>query len=721
MECPLYIQLLIEEIKIPSHDLSSTKLHLKIDSITKIYQYPYRDIFFQVQNKYCQPDLKLVFINQKTIAEGSYQITNYKVSEKFRVQLMGSKDPVGYAILTLNLLEHLNKEICRHCSIATDILIHTSKSAKKLANFKHRIIENNLGLEISLQFLENKSKIENEDLKYIKNLLLGAHEKIKAQELYQSIKTSSNLSSHKNSNIISLDYPKIISTLEQEISNQNKTIDTMHHENKNFIDLYLKEKSKNKTIMEELEAIKLENNVLKGEMIKIRANRRKENCAESTLEDVVSCKKQAEQELTKLRELYQKSIEEFAIVNKSYEETITKLNIEKDFLENNKEKLLLQVKEHRIQNDSLNSLVLVLKSEISEKEAKIKVLESFHKESMAEHLIKENLSSLYQKIEGDKQRFNDFSKLMRKEKNDFLLRITEQSEEMKKLRDKVENLEMNLRQGQLKIDDGMVKLNTMKQKIIISRIDLDISGEMREAKTQSAELDMTLNRLLDFVLKYLLDLSGKYLYQQRLINKMFKYLTDKDCEISLLRNRILQEQGGISIYTPEKNDNIDIAMADYVNSRPTFLEVGFLRVDQGVYLFGTKIVKVKLQNNRLIMCMGGGFMSIDEFISIFTPQELEKLSERKRFDLSTNMKMMVNDSLSFVSSEGASSPALVDNSMKKGKLGISLIEKLRSELANNSPLNSLSREGSRASISSQLGFHSTKKSTIRRPSAIGKN
>ncbi|OMJ69372.1 hypothetical protein SteCoe_32936 [Stentor coeruleus] len=718
MECPLYIQLLIEEVKIQSHDLSSTKLNLRIDSITKVYQYPYRDIFFQISSKYCQPEIKISFLSQKIIAEGSYQINNYKASEKFRIQLIGNKDPIGYAIITLNLLEHLNKEICRHCSLATDILTHNSKSAKKLADYENRLAEKNLGLEIGLKFLDVKNKIENEDLKYIKNLLLGAHEKIKAQELYQCISNSSNRSSHKTSNAVNLDYTKIIATLEQEISNQNKTIDSMHIENKNYIDLYLKEKSRNRSVLEEIESLKLENNVLKGEMIKIRTNHRKASCVNSTLEDVVECKKQAEQELAKIRELYRKSIEEFANAGKSYEDTISKLAQEKDSLEAVKDKFQLQIKELKIQNDSLNSLVLVLRSEISEKEAKIKVLESFNKESMAEHLIKESITSLYKQIDGDKQRFNEFSRLMRKEKNDMLQKTLNQAEEIKKLKEKIDSLETCLHQSQLKLDDTTAKLNTMKQKVIISRIELDISGEMREAKTQIVEYDTTVSKILDFIVKYILDLSAKYLFQQRLITRMFKYITDKDCEIILIRHKLLHEQGGISVYTPEKNDNIDIAMADYINTRPNFLEVGFIRVDQGVYLFGTKIVKVKLQNNRLIMCLGGGFMSIDEFITIFTPQELEKLAERKKFDLINEMKIAVNDSLSFVS-EGASSPN--DSTGKKIRIGGNLIDKLKNELIQNAPKSGVSRENSRSSISSPLVFHQSMRSSARKPSMPTKN
>ena len=73
--------------------------------------------------------------------------------------------------------------------------------------------------------LDNKTSLEKEDLRYFKNLLLGAHEKIKSLELRQQIELTNSISTSSSVNGATLDYPKIIHTLEQEISSQNKIIE----------------------------------------------------------------------------------------------------------------------------------------------------------------------------------------------------------------------------------------------------------------------------------------------------------------------------------------------------------------------------------------------------------------------------------------------------------------------------------------------------------------
>ena len=52
----------------------------------------------------------------------------------------------------------------------------------------------------------------------------------------------------------------------------------------------------------------------------------------------------------------------------------------------------------------------------------------------------------------------------------------------------------------------------------------------------------------------------------------------------------------------------------------------FLRESTGVYEFGTKRVEVRVQKGKILIRVGGGYMNIDEFLSLYTPQELEKLS-----------------------------------------------------------------------------------------------
>jgi hypothetical protein len=52
----------------------------------------------------------------------------------------------------------------------------------------------------------------------------------------------------------------------------------------------------------------------------------------------------------------------------------------------------------------------------------------------------------------------------------------------------------------------------------------------------------------------------------------------------------------------------------------------FLRESEGVYSFGQKRVYVKVERGETILVrVGGGFMGIDEFIKMYTPEETEKI------------------------------------------------------------------------------------------------
>ena len=60
----------------------------------------------------------------------------------------------------------------------------------------------------------------------------------------------------------------------------------------------------------------------------------------------------------------------------------------------------------------------------------------------------------------------------------------------------------------------------------------------------------------------------------------------------------------------------------------------FMRESEGVYEFGSKRIHVRVERDKIQIKVGGGYLSIDEFIDQYTPAELEKLERRdplKRF------------------------------------------------------------------------------------------
>jgi hypothetical protein len=54
----------------------------------------------------------------------------------------------------------------------------------------------------------------------------------------------------------------------------------------------------------------------------------------------------------------------------------------------------------------------------------------------------------------------------------------------------------------------------------------------------------------------------------------------------------------------------------------------FMRESEGTYQFGTKRVMVRCVRDKIEIRVGGGYLSLDEFLDQYTPVELEKL-ERK--------------------------------------------------------------------------------------------
>ena len=76
-------------------------------------------------------------------------------------------------------------------------------------------------------------------------------------------------------------------------------------------------------------------------------------------------------------------------------------------------------------------------------------------------------------------------------------------------------------------------------------------------------------------------------------------------------------------YIPVKDDPVDVALSEYLNTREDPILVPFTREEEGVYLFGTKRIFIGLENGNMRVRVGGGFNSIDEFVEVYAPLELE--------------------------------------------------------------------------------------------------
>ena len=76
-------------------------------------------------------------------------------------------------------------------------------------------------------------------------------------------------------------------------------------------------------------------------------------------------------------------------------------------------------------------------------------------------------------------------------------------------------------------------------------------------------------------------------------------------------------------YRPLKGDLVDELVAKYINEMQCPLPVK--RLGDGFYLFGTKKIFARIMNGKLVIRVGGGFMSIEEFIKTYSDFEVQKV------------------------------------------------------------------------------------------------
>ena len=97
---------------------------------------------------------------------------------------------------------------------------------------------------------------------------------------------------------------------------------------------------------------------------------------------------------------------------------------------------------------------------------------------------------------------------------------------------------------------------------------------------------------------------------------MLKQIKGDEEEIAHLKTYILELKARVAIYVPVRDDPLDMKVAEYINNYPdrAKLKIMFMRESSGVYAFGNKRINVEVQQNKIKVRIGGGYLSIDEFI-----------------------------------------------------------------------------------------------------------
>lgn len=90
-------------------------------------------------------------------------------------------------------------------------------------------------------------------------------------------------------------------------------------------------------------------------------------------------------------------------------------------------------------------------------------------------------------------------------------------------------------------------------------------------------------------------------------------------------------QTNVAVYIPMKNDAIDKRLAEFINNNPDKARLAsmFVRENgESIYHFGSKKLFIKVEQDQIIIRVGGGFLNIEEFLAQYMTVEFEKQERR---------------------------------------------------------------------------------------------
>ena len=111
--------------------------------------------------------------------------------------------------------------------------------------------------------------------------------------------------------------------------------------------------------------------------------------------------------------------------------------------------------------------------------------------------------------------------------------------------------------------------------------------------------------------------------REKQIERLTEEADEFDLKIDGIQGRIDKAHKAMSskpkIYKAIKGDNVDEMLANVINIKSC--DVPISRMSDGNYIFGTKKIHVRIMNNKLVVRVGGGYRSMDEFISTYVDSE----------------------------------------------------------------------------------------------------
>jgi hypothetical protein len=136
-----------------------------------------------------------------------------------------------------------------------------------------------------------------------------------------------------------------------------------------------------------------------------------------------------------------------------------------------------------------------------------------------------------------------------------------------------------------------------------------------------------LKQELDSATAYIVEMEKKVYKSNKTSLDLLAEVNHKDIQMNnLTALPYWHEYRSKWAYNPVSVDPVDVKLAEFINSHPQRPQLSFLfkRVFEGVYEFGQKKVTMAVKQKQLMIRVGGGWLSPDDFVEQYLPIELAR-------------------------------------------------------------------------------------------------
>lgn len=256
--------------------------------------------------------------------------------------------------------------------------------------------------------------------------------------------------------------------------------------------------------------------------------------------------------------------------------------------------------------------------------------------------FQDSRDKLHREIEALKVEFENIRnqdqlhfKRIHEEKSEVEMTLTTREKKITELEIRIYEINTTVHKLKQEIDSVNTECNRMK----------DVESQLIRSKDTNEEYKQDRTHLRDELEKagdFMVDLEEKVHKANATSVTLLNKVKESEREIDILKDYIYELKSKVAIYIPVREDPIDKKLAEYINNYPdrSKFKIMFMRESGGIYQFGSRKIYVRVEKDRIIIRVGGGYLTIDEFLDIYTPIELEKI-ERKGM----NRKMAIQRTL----------------------------------------------------------------------------